>query len=232
MNAGIGMGSFNGLADRSRNSPREAPVSTPSRQIPADPTACSNNTMELSDEALVQQVVGLNDVQAFEQLVRRHQRRILLLQQRFCRDRALAEDLCQETFLRAWRKLSSFDSRGHFAGWLAKIAYNVFLQNLRKNKKRVAHETAEDPTRDAAAATPTPGAMLDLATMLAVVSEDEQVALVLNYAHGLSNSEIAGILDSPEGTIKSQIHRAKQKIREHFDLAATNPQDRTSGAKT
>ena len=188
--------------------------------------------MELSDEALVQQVVGLNDAQAFEQLVRRHQRRILLLQQRFCRDRSLAEDLCQETFLRAWRKLASFDNRGHFAGWLAKLAYNVFLQNLRKNKKRIAHETAESPTSEAAAITPAPAAMLDLETMLAVVSEDEQVLLVLNYAHGLSNSEIAAILDSPEGTIKSQIHRAKQKIREHFDLATTTSQNRATGAKT
>ena len=62
---------------------------------------------ELSDEALVQQALGLNDAGAFEQLVRRHQRKVLMLQRRFCRDPALAEDLCQETFLRAWRKLSS-----------------------------------------------------------------------------------------------------------------------------
>lgn len=188
--------------------------------------------MELSDEALVQQAVGLNDVQAFEQLVRRHQRRILLLQQRFCRDRALAEDLCQETFLRAWRKLASFDNRGRFAGWLAKLAYNVFLQNLRKNKKRTDHETAENPASEAVANSPQPDQMMDLETLLAAVSEEEQVLLVLNYAHGLSNSEIAEILDTPEGTIKSQIHRAKQKIREHFDLVSPAGQNRPHGART
>lgn len=202
------------------------------RQTPPNATPCSNDEMELSDEALVQQAVGLNDAKAFEQLMHRHQRRILLLQQRFCRDRALAEDLCQETFLRAWRKLSSFDNRGHFAGWLAKIAYNVFLQSLRKNKKRTEHETAQSPSIEAVATTPKPGAILDLETMLAVVSEEEQVVLVLNYAHGLSNSEIAAVLERPEGSIKSQIHRAKQKIREHFDLDAAKSQNRTTGAKT
>ena len=201
-------------------------------RIPPGLMPCSNDNMELSDEALVQQAVALNDAKAFEQLMRRHQRRIVLLQQRFCRDRSLAEDLCQETFLQAWRKLASFDNRGRFAGWLAKLAYNVFLQNLRKNKKRNAHETPESPTSEAVATTPSPAAMLDLETMLAVVSEDEQVVLILNYAHGLSNSEIAEVLDTPEGTIKSQIHRAKQKIRDHFDLDPTTSQKRATGAKT
>jgi DNA-directed RNA polymerase specialized sigma24 family protein len=68
---------------------------------------------------------------------------------------------------------------------------------------------------------PNPEAALDLDTLLSVVSEDDQVLLVLNYAHGLSNSEIGKILDVPEGNIKSQIHRAKQKIRQHFQLDPT-----------
>ena len=176
---------------------------------------------ELSDEALVTQARGLNDSRAFEQLVRRHQRKVLLLQQRFCRDPALAEDLCQETFLRAWRKLASFDNRGAFGGWLAKLAYNVFLTNVRKNKRRVASEAPQTDATPMPSVDPNPAAAIDLDTLLSVVGEDDQVLLVLNYAHGLSNSEIGRILEVPEGTIKSQIHRAKQKIREHFQLDST-----------
>ena len=89
--------------------------------------------MELSDEALVQQAIGLNDLGAFEQLVRRHQPRILMLQRRFSGDRTLAEDLSQETFLRAWRKLDSFRGTCRFSAWLAKLAYNVLLQHIRKS---------------------------------------------------------------------------------------------------
>lgn len=176
---------------------------------------------ELSDEALVQQALGLNDAGAFEQLVRRHQRKVLMLQRRFCRDPALAEDLCQETFLRAWRKLSSFDNRGAFGGWLAKLAYNVFLTNVRSNKRRVATETPQSAETPTPTTDPNPAAAIDLDTLLSVVSDDDQVLLVLNYAHGLSNSEIGRILEVPEGTIKSQIYRAKQKIREHFQLDST-----------
>ena len=100
--------------------------------------------MELSDEALVQQAIGLNDLGAFEQLVHRHQPRILMLQRRFSGDRALAEDLSQETFLRAWRNLDSFRGTGRFSAWLAKLAYNVFLQHIRKNGGRQQDVSMDD----------------------------------------------------------------------------------------
>lgn len=193
---------------------------------------CAPDDMELSDEALVQQAVGLNDSQAFEQLMRRHQRRILMLQQRFCKDPVLAEDLCQETFLRAWRKLPSFDNRGAFGGWLATLAYNVFLTSVRRNKRRNATETEQTEATPEPAAADNPAAAIDLDTLLAVVSDEEQVLLVLNYAHGLSNSEIGGILDVPEGTVKSQIHRAKQKIRDHFKLGSTSTPRRMENPAT
>ena len=176
--------------------------------------------MELSDEALVQQAIGLNDLGAFEQLVRRHQPRILMLQRRFSGDRALAEDLSQETFLCAWRKLDSFRGTGRFSAWLAKLAYNVFLQHVRNTGGR-QQDISIDDQATAELAMPQPGnidELADLPRLLSVLSYEEQLVIVLNYGHGLSNAEISQVLGIAPGTVKSQIHRAKDKIRQRFNI--------------
>lgn len=175
--------------------------------------------MEQTDEALVQQAVTLGDMAAFEVLVRRHQARILALQKRFSRDHALAEDLAQETFLRAWRKLSTFSNTGSFGAWLAKLAYHIFLQH-RRRASTTREMTSPTESLDVAD-TPVSGVsdeLPDLQRMLDILEHDEQLVLVLNYAHGLSNSEIGDVLNLPTGTVKSQIHRAKEKIRQQFRI--------------
>lgn len=184
--------------------------------------------MHVSDETLVQQVLGLQDVQAFEQLVRRHQTRMLYLQRRFVRDHALAEDLCQETFFRAWEKLDTFRGTGSFAAWLTRLGYNIFLQHRRKVSKAASLEQpyAEDrdvemsagETSGRATAPAIHDELPDLPKLLAILPEAEQMVLVLSYGQGLSISEIGEVLDLPPGTIKSQIHRAKDKIRQHFKI--------------
>jgi len=180
--------------------------------------------MELSNEALVQQAVGLNDLGAFEQLVRRHQPRILMLQRRFSGDRALAEDLSQETFLQAWRKLDSFRGTGRFSAWLAKLAYNVFLQHVRKTGDR-QQDISIDDQATAELAMPQPGnidELADLPRLLSVLSYEQQLVIVLNYGHGLSNTEISQVLGIAPGTVKSQIHRAKDKIRQRFNIVPSS----------
>lgn len=170
-----------------------------------------------SDESLVAQAVGLGDTAAFEALVRRHQQRIFYLHRRFTRDPALAEELCQETFLRAWQKLDTFEGRGAFGGWLARLAYHVFLRHRRRNPHDAETASLEQmPDQPAAAAGN--GHEPDLDRLLSVVGADEQRLLILTYAGGLSASEIGEMLGTSPGTIKSQIHRAKQKIRRHFHI--------------
>ena len=95
--------------------------------------------MEASDETLVSQTLILGDITAFEQLVARHQPRVLLLQRRLVRDASIAEDLCQETFIRAWNKLRTFRATGRFQAWLTKLAYNVFLQHYRHASRTPKH---------------------------------------------------------------------------------------------
>jgi RNA polymerase sigma-70 factor, ECF subfamily len=179
-----------------------------------------------SDESLARLAAALGDPQAFEVLVLRHQQRIFYLLRRFTGDAAIAEELCQETFLRAWRKLATFDGRGAFGGWLTRLAHNVFLQYHRRGGNRMRTTSLDDTETnfqiDGMLATePSADEAPDLPRLLAVVSEEEQRVLVLAYAEGLSLPEIGEILDLPIGTVKSQIHRAKQKIRRHFQMEVT-----------
>lgn len=174
------------------------------------------------DETLVARVVAMGDDKAYETLVRRYQQRIFYLLWRFTRNRWVAEELCQETFLRAWRKLDSFAGHGSFAGWLTRLAYNEFLQHRRR--RQITGDSLDDPrikaAAEAALAVPESTAAADLERLLAVVSPEEQNLLILSYAGGLSATEIADMMESSPGTVKSKIHRAKEKIRRHFHIEA------------
>jgi RNA polymerase sigma-70 factor (ECF subfamily) len=173
---------------------------------------------EASDEALVASVVAVRDATAFEALVRRHQSRVRNWLRLLTRNSARADDLAQETFIRAWQRAHTFSGRGKFVSWLMKVAYNAFLEEQRGARLRtriaatVSGLQGDEPAAGGGDEWP------DLERMLAVLSADERLALVLCYAHGLSHSEIAEVIDMPLGTVKSHVHRAKAKIRERFAL--------------
>jgi len=167
-----------------------------------------------TDETLVRQAADLNDQAAFAELVRRHQQKVLLLQRRLTRDHALAEDLAQETFLRAWEKLGTYRGSGSFGGWLASLSYNVFRAYWRRHGR----SRSELPIEEAVLPAPEQDdGHADLERLLGVLPREDQVILVLGYAYGLSNTEVGDVLGMPPGTIKARIHRAKARIREHID---------------
>ena len=173
-----------------------------------------------SDEALARRVALLRDEPAFAALLLRHETRGLQQLKRLSRDAALAEDLCQETFLRAWNNMHSFKGTGRFGAWLAKLAHRSFLMHYRYQKRRPAtavadvetHPEVANGTVDHQDETP------DLEKLLAVVDPEDRRLLALAYAQGLSTGEISEVTGMPPGTVKSQIHRAKLKIRSHFRI--------------
>lgn len=176
--------------------------------------------MTPTDAVLARQAADLNDEAAFAELVRRHQQKILLLQRRLTGERALAEDLAQETFFRAWQKLDTFSGAGSFGGWLASLAYNVFRAHWRRHKRtfdEVPIDEAVLPDRG------NDESHADLERLLGVLPREDQVILVLSYAHGLSNTEVAAVLGVPVGTVKARIHRAKARIRERIDAGPSQP---------
>lgn len=179
-----------------------------------------------SDEELVAVAVAAGDQAAFGELVRRHQARVRAWLRQLTGDPAEADDLAQETFLRAWTRLNTFAGRGRFLAWLMKLAYNEFLQAVRgsQRQRRLAGEYEAQaavlgPTADeslSGTATELP----DLPRLLAVLGEEERHVMLLGYGCGFSQSEISEITGMALGTVKSHMHRGKARIRESFALEA------------
>ena len=172
---------------------------------------------EASDETLVQQVRASGDARAFEHLVARHYQRIRLLQRRLARNASDADDLTQETFLNVWRKLDSFRGDGPFAAWLGRIAMNTFRQRARRRGARIQTVSEQEATGSEEAARDDgerDGAFVELERVLALAPRDDQLLLVLAYGYEMTVAEIAATLERPTGTIKSQLHRSKARLRD------------------
>ena len=166
---------------------------------------------------LVARVVAGEDTDAFGELIRRHQSQVRSFLRRLARDDAFADDLAQDCFLPAWDKIHTYSGRGSFIGWLMKIAYTTFLQSKRKSKRyaEILERAGEESTKRSAAA---PEETLDLEKLLAAMNEQERIIMVFSYACGLSHREISEATELPVGSVKSIIHRAKEKIRARFEI--------------
>lgn len=169
------------------------------------------------DRNLVERALRDNDPRIFEMLVRRHQGMVRAQLRRLLGDDpALADDLAQETFLLAWRKLKQFRGESRFSTWLYRIAHSCFLQHWRSRGWRAQQESqleeSEDGAGDAATATRELG--LDLDAALRCLSSNQQAALMYCVQLGLSHEEAAVVMDMPLGSVKTHVARGKAKLRE------------------
>ena len=160
------------------------------------------------------------DTAAFGELIRRHQSQVRNFLRRLTADPAEADDLSQEAFLHAWDKLATYTGRGSFIGWLLKVAYTTFLQSKRKSKRyaEVLDEAGHVADLESRSYTQDTEEVSDLDKLLATLSEEERAIMIMSYACGLSHREIGDATGHPIGTVKSIIHRAKEKIRTSFDI--------------
>jgi RNA polymerase sigma-70 factor (ECF subfamily) len=137
------------------------------------------------------------------------------LMRRLCGDRAFAEDLAQQAFVHAWRRLDRLKSPEAFGGWLRAIAVNVWLQEARKAPARFEAAEAEppEPEQEGPGEGDLAAARLDLSRALLRLKEHERVCVVLAYAEGLSHGEIAEATGWPLGTVKSNVARGAERLR-------------------
>ncbi len=144
-------------------------------------------------------------------MVTRHQGRLRAFLARLGgRDRA--DELAQDTFLRAWIRAGDYRGSGSYAGWLYRIAWHLFLDQQRANNRRLARETHHAVGPDQAE--PDAESMIDAQRLLGLLDERSRAALLLCDGYGWSHSKAAAMLDIPLGTLKSLIGRAKLRLRE------------------
>lgn len=167
-------------------------------------------------EAALLALATAGDAVAFEALVRQRQSPLRGFLRRLTRgDHALADDLAQDTFIEAWRKIVQFRGEGTFAGWLARIAYRRYLMWARQRKLEPLDEEADIPD-----ASPPPDQRLDLEKAMTKLSLPERAALTLCYAQDYTNEEAAEILGMPLGTVKSHVARGREKLRKLLEVAS------------
>src|SRR5512145_1206381 len=177
-----------------------------------------------SDRELTDAARG-GDIEAFSALVRRHQKRVYRVAMHLLRNAAEAEDVTQETFVRAYGALDRFDGRSEPFTWIYRIAVNLSLNTIRARKPQRRTTTADDPAvagelverrpshADPAARSADRELAVALDGALDELSETLRTTLLLVCVDGLSHAEAAEILGAPEGTIAWRVHEARKKLR-------------------
>ncbi len=192
-----------------------------------------------SDQLLVERVQA-GERQAFDLLVSKYQRRLMRLVSRIVHDSAEAEDVVQETFIKAFRALRHFRGDSAFYTWLYRIGINTAKNFLVTRSRRTP--TSTDTDAEAAEAFEgsdqlrdinTPESMLASKQIAATVNAamdalplDLRTAIVLREIEGLSYEEISDIMACPIGTVRSRIFRARETIAEKLRPLLDMPVDR------
>ena len=136
-------------------------------------------------------------------------------------DAALADDLGQETFLKAFKNIRSFRGEAKFSTWLYRIAYNCFREEARRRKELVGiDETQLEAEQDPS--TVDPALRQDLMHALQLLPLHERTAVVLCCQNGLSHDEAARVLDIPLGTVKTNVLRGREKLKKTLAVWGNN----------
>lgn len=174
------------------------------------------------DRALAQAAAN-GDTTAFEALYRRHAARVHGVVARLVGfDRARAEDLAQDTFVRAWQALPAYRFESAFSTWLHRLAVNTALMDLRARRSRIQADGDEALEYVGAADSAGQGAALgmDLERAVATLPPRARAVLVLYDVEGWKHEEIADALGMAVGSSKAQLHRARALLRERLEAHA------------
>lgn len=156
-------------------------------------------------------------------LVSRYAAAAVNVASRLVRDRALAEDLAQEAFVRAFARLRTYDPQRRFAAWFFQILHNVAVDYIRRRRvetisldaletRGYAGPPAEGPAASPEGETERRALAAALEEALGRIRPDYREAIVLRYLQGLTVEEVAAALAIPEGTVKTYLHRGRKEL--------------------
>jgi len=183
--------------------------------------------------------------EAYRELVKRFERPVYSLVLRMVQDPAAAEDLAQEVFVKAFRRLDSYDPQWKLSSWLFKIAHNTTIDHLRRGAPETVPLEAEEDDKGglgavlADAAAENPQAMAerrDLARSLeraiGRLRPEYRQAVLMFYAHGASYQDICEVTGLPLGTVKTNLHRARKELAQTMTSLGWGPRSAPAGGET
>ena len=185
------------------------------------------NTGKVSDYALAQSAAN-GDMIAFEELYQRHHRRVYSICLRMLQNASEAEDLTQDVFIQLYRKIGSFRGDSAFTTWLHRLTVNQVLMHFRKRTVKFEKTTEEGETPvQIVNGTSNPNKMpivdkIALENAIQQLPEGYKNVFVLHDVEGYEHEEVAKILGCSVGTSKSQLHKARLKLRKLLQKKA-NP---------
>lgn len=180
---------------------------------------------EAAEAGLLQRSKG-GDASAFDALITRHRQNVFMTAYLIIRNEDDALDVCQDTFLRAWRGLARFDGKQAFGAWLRRIATNAAIDLCRARRRRPEASLEEgslrpDPASRTTPASPErPGRSLERAELrarleaaLSALSPEHRAVIALREFEGLSYEEIAAATSTTHGTVMSRLFYARKKLQ-------------------
>jgi len=170
-----------------------------------------------SDDGLVDRA-RRGDVDAFEQLYGMYVGRVYALCLRLTADPVQARELAQDTFVRAWEALPRFRADASFTTWLHRIAVNALLERRRRDRRRTARVSLAEDEEDGESVVagvvlaPDVATAIDLERAVAALPPGVRRAFVLHAVEGYTHEEIATMTGLAAGTLRAQLHRARQLL--------------------
>lgn len=156
------------------------------------------------------------DTLAFEELIRHRQGALRQLLRRLCNDAGMADDLAQETFVRAWQGLHTLRANAALWRWLRRIAVRSWLQQVQRNGPATAAGMDVELEAGSHHDEPARSDRLDLDAALARLAPAPRACMVLAYQAGMSQTEIAESLQLPLGTVKTQMNRSTALLKQRL----------------
>jgi RNA polymerase sigma-70 factor (ECF subfamily) len=183
--------------------------------------------MTATDEELVARSQG-GDVESFNQLIVRWERPIYALAYRVIGREEDARDVCQDTFLRAYRALPGFKGQAKFSSWLYRIALNLCRDWIRRQRRAPVSQMPEDVDAIELAADTGPSESIEdlvarrelsaiVEQAMTQLSEEQRTAIILKEYHGMTFQEIADLQGCPLSTVKTRLYQGLAQLRRHLE---------------
>ncbi|MGE3472515.1 MAG: RNA polymerase sigma factor [Vicinamibacterales bacterium] len=210
------------------------PAGTAGRAQGEGPTLAVQG-LTITDEELVARSMD-GDVDSFNQLIKRWERPIYALAYRVIGREEDARDVCQETFLRAYRAIKGFKGQAKFSSWLYRIALNLCRDWIRRQRRTPVVQMPEDADVSELAAERGPVESIEtlvarrelgraVAAAMATLPEEQRTAIILKEYHGLTFQEIADMQGCPLSTVKTRLYQGLSVVRRHLQQGGMSAAD-------